>query len=202
MNEQEQFWARDYGAACREKNATFDQESGVEAWRTMLAKAGPIASFLECGSNIGRNIGMLATALPNAPPSAIEVNAEAFDVVRRSYSLEHAFNGTIAGSNLPERAFDLVFTCGVLIHVHPDHLLQTLQRVFDYSRRYVQIGEYFNRTPVMIEYQGQRDRLFKRDFGRYFLQHFPARVVDYGFLWGRVYDGAGFDDITWWLFEK
>ena len=202
MNEQEQFWAREYGTTYREKNAVFDQSAGVEAWRTMLARAGSIASFLECGSNIGRNIGMLATVLPNARASVIEVNGEAFETVSRTYPLEHAFNGTIADSHLPERAFDLVFTCGVLIHVHPDHLMQTMQRMFDYSRRYVLIAEYFNRTPIMIEYQGQRDRLFKRDFGRYFLEHFAVRVVDYGFLWGHVYDGAGFDDITWWLFEK
>ena len=63
-------------------------------------------------------------------------------------------------------------------------------------------GHYFNRTPVMIEYQGQTNKLFKRDFGRLFLEKFPVEVVDYGFLWGHVYDAAGFDDVTWWLFKK
>jgi hypothetical protein len=63
-------------------------------------------------------------------------------------------------------------------------------------------GEYFNRTPVALEYQGQQDKLYKRDFGRLFIENFRVRLLDYGFLWGYVYDAAGFDDITWWLFEK
>ena len=54
----------------------------------------------------------------------------------------------------------------------------------------------------MIEYQGQKDKLFKRDFGKLFIENFDVTVVDYGFLWGHIYDKAGFDDVTWWLFEK
>jgi hypothetical protein len=48
----------------------------------------------------------------------------------------------------------------------------------------------------------QKNRLFKRDFGKLFLENFSAELIDYGFLWGHIYDDAGFDDITWWLFEK
>ena len=54
----------------------------------------------------------------------------------------------------------------------------------------------------MIEYQGEQNKLFKRDFGKLFIENFNVQLVDYGFLWGHIYDSAGFDDITWWLFEK
>lgn len=60
----------------------------------------------------------------------------------------------------------------------------------------------FIRTPVSIEYQGRPNLLFKRDFGAMFADNFDVRLVDYGFLWGKIFDAAGFDDITWWLFEK
>lgn len=30
-------------------------------------------------------------------------------------------------------------------------------------------------------------------------QNFDVELVDYGFLWGHIYDDAGFDDITWWV---
>lgn len=95
-----------------------------------------------------------------------------------------------------------MFTTGVLIHIHPDDLVKNMKVMFDHSRRYVLIGEYFNRTPVMLEYRGEQNKLFKRDFGRLFVESFPVKLVDYGFLWGWIYDEAGFDDITWWLFEK
>jgi pseudaminic acid biosynthesis-associated methylase len=202
VNDQETFWREQYAAAYIKKNSDFDFDLGVQGWQTMLRQAGPLHSLLECGSNIGRNIDFLNAAVPGARKSIIEVSPQAFERVTADHPLEFAFNGTIADSTLPDGAFDLVFTCGVLIHIHPDNLLVNMQRMFDYSRRYVLMAEYFNRTPVMIEYQGQANRLFKRDFGRYFLENFPVRVVDYGFLWGHVYDAAGFDDMTWWLFEK
>ena len=44
------------------------------------------------------------------------------------------------------------------------------------------MGEYFNRTPVMINYRGEDDRLFKRDFGKLFVENFDCNVLDYGFL--------------------
>ncbi len=77
-----------------------------------------------------------------------------------------------------------------------------MQKIFQYSSRYILMGEYFNRTPVMIEYHGEEDKLFKRDFGKLFMENFSVRLVDNGFLWGHIYDDAGFDDITYWLFEK
>jgi hypothetical protein len=40
--------------------------------------------------------------------------------------------------------------------------------------------------------------LFKRDFGRFYLEQFPRlRVLDYGFLWQPL-DSS--DNSNWWLF--
>ena len=50
---------------------------------------------------------------------------------------------------------------GVLIHVHPDELLATAKKVVDMSKKYVLIGEYFNRTPTMIPYQGKENLYLK-----------------------------------------
>ena len=90
----------------------------------------------------------------------------------------------------------------MLIHIHPDDIEANMKKMFNYSRRYILIAEYFNRTPVMIEYRGEKDKLFKQDFGKFFIERFNVSLIDYGFLWGHLYDQAGFDDITWWLFEK
>lgn len=201
MNEQQRFWADDYAQDYIRKNSQFDSKLGAEGWQKMLAKAEGVRSVLECGCNIGRNIGFLNAVLPDATKSVIEISKPAFDFVTQQYRLEQAFNGPIEASSLSGN-FDLVFTIGVLIHIHPDDLLANMRKMFDYSGKYVLMGEYFNRTPVMIEYQGQQDRLFKRDFGKLFAENFSVELLDYGFLWGHIYDPAGFDDITWWLFKK
>jgi len=201
INEQQKFWSEDYAETYIEKNSHFDQNLGVKAWKEMLKKASNISSLLECGSNIGRNIEFLTVALPQAKKSIIEISKPAYKTVTESHDLEFSFNGSIEDSKINAR-FDLVFTIGVLIHVHPNQLLENMKKIYEYSNEYILIGEYFNRTPIMLEYQGQPNKLFKRDFGKFFIENFSAEIVDYGFLWGHLYDKSGFDDITWWLFRK
>jgi pseudaminic acid biosynthesis-associated methylase len=202
LNEQQNFWANDYALNYIEKNKNFNQELGVEGWSKMLHKAENVTSVLECGCNIGRNIGFLNSVLPNAQKSIIEISEPAYNFVTSQYQIQKSFNGAILNSNFEPHSFDLTFTIGVLIHISPNDLLQNMTKLFEYSNRYILIGEYFNRTPVMIEYQGQKNKLFKQDFGKLFIENFNVKLVDYGFLWGHIYDNAGFDDVTWWLFEK
>lgn len=202
-SDQEDFWAEKYAENYIKKNSQFDNQLGAEAWSKMLHKVeGKVDSYLECGCNIGRNIDQLKIVLPTATPSIIEISQPAFSFVTARHRFEHAFNGAILESAFEKASFDLVFTMGVLIHINPDELLANMERMYKYSKKYILIGEYFNRTPTSIEYQGEKDKLFKRDFGKLFIENFEVKLVDYGFLWGHIYDRAGFDDITWWLFEK
>ncbi|WP_103668747.1 pseudaminic acid biosynthesis-associated methylase [Pseudanabaena sp. BC1403] len=202
-SEQEEFWAATYAEDYIKKNHEFDHNLGAEVWAKILANIhGEINTFLECGCNIGRNIEQIKQILPNAQPSIIEISEPAFNFVISCHNFNHAFNGAILDSSFDSNSFDLVFTMGVLIHINPDQLLTHMEKMFWYSSKYILMGEYFNRTPISLEYQGEKDKLFKRDFGKLFIKNFSVRLVDYGFLWGHIYDSAGFDDITWWLFEK
>ncbi len=200
-NEQQIFWKEKYSKEYITKNSDYALEGGIKCWAKMLERAEQIDSILECGSNIGKNINLLNHILPSASKSIIEISEEAYKIVTGKYEINLAFNGSIIESSFKEK-FDLVFTMGVLIHIHPNDLFDNLKKMFDYSSRYILMGEYFNRTPVMIEYHGEKDKLFKRDFGKLFIENFPVKVIDYGFLWGHLYDNVGFDDITYWLFEK
>ncbi len=201
-NEQEKFWADTYEAEYQQRNSSFDQELGVECWEKMLSKTDSIRSFLECGSNIGRNLNFFDRFNPKAEKSIIELSDSAYNYVLKKYNLSQHFMGTILDSNLEKESFDLVFTTQVLIHIHPDNLLNNMSKMYEYSNKYILICEYFNRTPVSIEYRGEKDKLFKRDFGKLFLENFDVKLLDYGFHWGHINDTAGFDDTTWWLFEK
>jgi pseudaminic acid biosynthesis-associated methylase len=201
-SDQEKFWAETYAKDYVKRNSDFDKNLGYKAWEAMLHKTDGVNTILECGCNIGRNIMFLNEVKPQAQKSIIEISKSPFDFVSQQYDLAHAFNGSIVDSDFELESFDLVFTMGVLIHIRPDQLLANMRKMFGYSKKYVLMGEYFNRTPVMIEYRGQQNQLFKRDFGKLFIENFNVRLVDYGFLWGHIYDSAGFDDVTWWLFEK
>ncbi len=132
----------------------------------------------------------------------IEINEEAFKKVSAKIKPALSFNGPITASDFPAGRFDLVFSCGVLIHIAPETLEANMKKMYEYSNKYVLICEYFSRAPQELTYHGEARKLFKRDFGKFFLEHFPVNVVSYGSLWGGEFELAGFDDMTWWLFEK
>jgi spore coat polysaccharide biosynthesis protein SpsF len=105
-----------------------------------------------------------------------------------------------ADIGLPDGAVDLAFTSGVLIHIHPDQLLASCREIHRVARRYIVCSEYFADTPQEVPYRGNRDALFKRDFGGFYLDNFPdLALVDYGFAWKR---STGLDNPTWWVFAK
>jgi pseudaminic acid biosynthesis-associated methylase len=203
LNPQEDFWKNTIMESYVKDNSVFDMQLGLKAWNKMLSKIdkSSISSYLDCGSNIGRNIAFLKELLPEAKSNIIELAEEPYNKCLQDFQIDLSFMGPIKNAEFNKK-FDLVFTNGVLIHVNPNDLLKTMNRMYDLSERFILLGEYFNRTPVSIEYRGEFDKLFKMDFGKFYLENFPVKLIDYGFLWGHEYDKAGFDDITYWLFQK
>jgi len=185
-----------------EDNNKFDKKLSFSAWKLMLKKTKNIKNILECGSNIGRNVEVLKKINKKSNISIIEINKTAFKIVTNKFILDKKFNGSISECVFKINSFDLVFTMGVLIHIHPNDLLNSMKKIFSLSKKYVLIGEYFSRNPTSIIYRNKKDLLFKNDFGKIFIENFNVELLDYGFLWGKIYDKAGFDDITWWLFKK
>ena len=59
--------------------------------------------------------------------------------------------------------YDLVFSKGVLIHQDPTMLNDMYQILYQSSKRYILICEYYNPTPIEVEYRGNKSVLFKRD---------------------------------------
>src|SRR5262249_42089560 len=130
-----------------------------------------------------------------------ELNPQAVAVLKTQPGVQ-AVHAAILDFGAPEDSFDLVLTCGVLIHINPADLPAIYRKMLALSSRYILINEYFNPTPVALPYRGHEERLFKRDFGSEFLttNEGHARVVDYGFLWQPM--EPAWDNTTWWLFEK
>jgi spore coat polysaccharide biosynthesis protein SpsF len=203
-NEQEKFWETKYSKDYIEKNSDFNQGLLIQGWKKILKNVSAPINILEFGSNVGRNIEALSYIYPQATKTAIEISPDAANILRQKFSYLKVINSSILESEIEINSFDLTFTMGVLIHIHPNDLRQNLEKIILSSNRFVVIGEYFNRTPISMTYQGEEEKLFKRDFGKFVLENFSDKVVlfDYGFLWGHLYDKGGFDDITWWVFER
>ncbi len=93
------------------------------------------------------------------------------------------------------------FTSGVLIHINPDELGMVYDNLFNLSKKYILISEYYNPTPIVVEYRGHAGKLFKRDFAGEMIDRFDLKLMDYGFFYHRD-NYFSFGDSNWFLLEK
>jgi pseudaminic acid biosynthesis-associated methylase len=197
--DQEMFWQQAFGCAYTDRNIP-DSEARTPFFKRCLEKTGPVESVLEIGANRGHNLQSIKALQPNADCHGLEINPHAYDILKSNKNLTallcsvHDFVTT--------RTFDLVFSCGVLIHLAPESLPDIYKKLYEWSARHVIIIEYFNPQPVELDYWGHQGKLFKRDFGGEFWDVCGNNVelVDYGFLWKRV--EPAWDNPTWWIFRK
>ena len=73
--------------------------------------------------------------------------------------------------------------------------------MFSENHEFELIIEYFNPTPVTVNYRGNKDVLFKRDFAKELLSNYKLEIVKYGFVWSQD-PTFPLDDINWFLFKK
>ncbi len=205
LTPQVDFWRGDFGDAYTDRNVASPEQ--LQARRAMWVQIlshtlpAPPRSILEIGANLGINLRALR-ALTSARLLAVEPSDKARQqlVDEKVVAASDVCGGTASSIDLPDRVADLVFTSGVLIHIHPDHLEASVREIHRCTARWIGAIEYFSDKPEMIPYRGHNDRLFKRDFGGFWLDTFPdLHVRAYGFVWKRV---TGLDNLTWWLFEK
>src|SRR5262249_14479103 len=149
-------------------------------WREILGHvaAAPIHSILEVGPNVGLNLRALRS-LTDARFFAVEPNNRAREVLVRDGVLDpdDLKAGVAADIDLPVRVADLVFTAGVLIHIHPNDLLSSCREIHRCARTWIACIEYFSDQPETVSYRGHKNALFKRDFGSFWLDNFSDLIV-------------------------
>jgi len=202
---QSALWRGNFGDEYIERNpvSASNVQAAAMLWAQILLRlqGERPRRILEVGANIGINLCALR-GLTDAELFAVEPNVTARRQLAETGLLPAAniLDGLATRIALPDAAIDLVFTRGVLIHIHPDDLLASCRELHRVARRYIVSIEYFAANPEELRYRSQSNALFKRDFGAFWLDNFPGlRVLDYGFAWQRM---TGLDNLTWWVLEK
>jgi spore coat polysaccharide biosynthesis protein SpsF len=200
--EQENFWANEFGTQYIERNQGEQLlASNLNFFTKALQQAGRIESCIEFGANIGMNLKALKLLYPSIRPNAIEINENAANSLGDFIGKDNVYNGSIFEYKV-ESKVQLSLIKGVLIHINPNMLQKVYEQLYNSSEKFILIAEYYNPTPVSLNYRGHEDRLFKRDFAGEFLDKYQdTELIDYGFSYRR--DPAfPQDDITWFLIKK
>lgn len=201
QTDQEDFWAGPFGDEYIGRNEDKNLiAANIKLFSRILSRTTGIQSGIEFGSNIGLNLIALKQLLPDAGLSAIEINNKAVSVLKKLGFIK-VYNQSILDFQIDYQR-DFVFTKGVLIHINPDWLDKTYDLIYNTSRKYICLAEYYNPIPQEITYRGHKDRLFKRDFaGELIDRHPDLQLIDYGFVYHRD-SRYPLDDTTWFLMER
>jgi pseudaminic acid biosynthesis-associated methylase len=199
--EQEKFWKENFGNEYIERNKSQALlSSNIHFFSNILRKC-QINSIIEFGSNVGMNIQAIKNLLPDCCFTGLEINQKSADILKELIGEENVINKSVL-DYVPGKKFDMVLSKGFLIHINPDFLDQVYEKIYTSSKKYILICEYYNPSPVSIEYRGSKNVLFKRDFCKEIMTKYKdLRLIDYGFSYR--YDPVfSQDDITWFLLEK
>jgi len=174
--EQMELWKGDFGKAYTDRNsylleeleALYEKNYGITRTgmnRRFLDGISPSARVLEVGCNIGTQL-MCLQRMGFRNLYGLELQEYA---IRKSQARAKGIE-MIQGSafNIPARdsSFDLVFTSGVLIHISPSELPIVLKEIHRCTRNFIWGFEYYSDVTTEVDYRGNRDLLWKGDFGK------------------------------------
>ncbi len=200
--EQEEFWAGKFGEEYISRN-TLEELLASNLWffSKALARVDNLSSVIEFGTNIGNNLYALHQLFPNIESTGIEINKKAIEVLKVNLPKTTMINDSILNF-VPKEKFDLALIKGVLIHQDPTVLDGLYETIYNSSKKYILLAEYYNPSPVSLEYRGEKDKLFKRDFAGEIMNKYEDLVlIDFGFAYRRDKKSPQ-DDISWFLLAK
>lgn len=199
---QEKFWKGNFGDKYVRRNLDEKLDSAnLIVFGKILSKTSSVSSLLELGAGAGNNLLAIRKLLPKVRLAAVEINKTAAKTLKNRIKNVDVKECSIFKFN-PKEKFDFVLSKGVLIHINPTKLKNVYDLMYSSSKKYICLIEYYNPTPVDVEYRGQKGYLFKRDFAGEMLETFKnLRLVGYGFFYHRD-NNFLHSDLNWFLLEK
>ena len=168
----------------------------VPFWHNIIRTHG-VNSVLDVGCAGGWNqraIKVVSDAGGFVRTAGVDINEGALATAREDGHDVYWCKAENVGWQFGNRAFDLVVTSGVLIHVAPEHLGETMRAIYDVANRFVLAIEYPAIREEHVEYRGEHGLLWKRPYGELY-QDLGLTLVDQG-------EAVGFDRCWFYLLRK
>lgn len=198
--DQEKIWSGDFGSEYMRRSPG-SVEANVEFFKRALIKCNaPVSgTVVEFGAGVGNNLQAIKKLVPGAELTAVEINQAAADALAAK-QIADVYCASIFDWH-QTKEFDLAFTKGVLIHIPAADLTRAYAALYNASRKYILMAEYYSPRRTEIEYRGRPGLLWKDDFAGAMLEIYPdLRLLDYGFYYHR--EPLPQDDLNWFLMEK
>ena len=158
-------------------------------------------SVIEVGGGAGDNLRAIDMIYERSRAPVKLMSCDLNETAQKSMAdVASVLPGDILRLPYKNDAADMVFTSGVLIHIHPTELDRALAEIHRVAKRWILSIEYFNPTPDEVRYRDRDGLMWRRDWGEAWLAKFPdLKPIAYGFCWKRM---TGLDNLTWILLER
>jgi pseudaminic acid biosynthesis-associated methylase len=174
---QAETWSGEFGDDYVERNISIDvvdkdyfQLTGLkynDIFSDFFQELDRDLSILEVGCNVGNNLSILRS-LGFTNLQGLDVNSKAIGIASSRYPDISFHNSSIQSCKLPSKNFDLVYTAGVLVHIHPDTLTDVIKKILSLSKQYVFGFESFSESPSDVFYRNSNNLYWKQNFPELF----------------------------------
>lgn len=166
----QEFWSGEFGDDYTIRNSQLDPKM-EKIFREFFEPIKRQSSILEVGYNIGLKLELLKN-LGFDNLTGIEINKKAVNIAKnRNLGIKY-FEASLENFN-PKKRFDLVFTSGVLVCIHPSKLENVIKKMINLSENYIFGYEYFAEALTEIKYRGHSNILWKQNFPQLFKKICP-----------------------------
>lgn len=188
MNFQKQTWSSDFGKDYTDRNIYGPEELDAfyklqfgstrtemngEFLNKFISKE---AKILEVGCNVGNQLRLLQK-MGYKNLYGIELQDYAVEKAKQLTKGINIIKGSADDIPFKDGYFDMVFTSGVLIHIHPKFIQNVLSEIYRCSGKYIWGFEYYSEDCQEIKYRENDELLWKNDFLKVYLQQFKELKV-------------------------
>ena len=156
LDDLERLYIKRYGITRTELNKSF------------LNKIDKSIRILEIGSNVGNQL-LCLQKMGFKNLYGIEPQTHAIELSKKRTGDINIIKGDVFDIPFKDKYFDLVFTSGLLIHIHPKNIKKAIKEIYRCSRRYIWGFEYYSDEYREVPYRGKKNLLWKADFPRLYL---------------------------------
>ncbi|KJJ86086.1 Pseudaminic acid biosynthesis-associated methyltransferase [Candidatus Omnitrophus magneticus] len=183
MTKQENIWQGDFGKKYSIRNNFTPAEldklyvktfgfSASKITKSFLGNMNKNIKIIEVGSNVGNQL-LLLQKLGFKNLYGIEINEYAVENAKtRSHGI-NIIQGSAFDMPFKDGYFDVVFTAGVLIHIHPKDVKKVLSEIYRCSGKYIWGYEYYSPVCEEISYRNNKSIMWKADYQSIYMNNFP-----------------------------
>jgi pseudaminic acid biosynthesis-associated methylase len=183
---QRKFWTGEFGQDYVERNQTLEQVNELYEKQTGVTVQSIFEDFfqpldrsfkiLELGCNVGLNFTILKN-MGFRNLTGVEINPQAISIAKQNHPDLKFVNSSIEEFNPSNDSYDVVYTAGVLIHIHPDSLGSIISKIVSLSKKFIFGFEYFSEKLTEIPYRGNTMTCWKQNFPNLYMDKHPELKI-------------------------